>query len=220
MKKTFFIVLIVSTLFFTGCQVFDTASVGHVETVTQESVEIDAELLQSVGFTEEQIAALTKAVTVNVTVETTESKAKVRGKPATEFEMRLPGMALSVFNNFDPGELSGILYWIGGVSLILAALLGYLLGWGLGIIIAVFAVSLIAVGRLMAASPWIAMLPGIVVCVGAVYILWRLYVGKADHKTVYDVADVLTDEQKATLPKSDRVVMEKNKGKSFLRRMV
>ena len=201
----------------TGCAAFDVADLQHTETLSQDTI-IDTETLQDAGFTDEQIVALRESVKVEI--KTTDSSAKVRGKPAGEFEMKLPGMELSVFDHFDPGELSGILYWIGGVSLILAALLGYLLGWGLGLIVAVFAISLIAVGRLMAASPWIAVLPGVVIFVGAGYVLWRLYVGKTDHKAVYDVADVLTDEQKATLPKSDRVVMEKNKGKSFFRRLV
>ena len=177
----------------TGCAAFDVADLGHTHTVTRDN---------------------------GTVTETTESHAKVRGKPAGEFEMKLPGMSLSVFDHFDPGELSGILYWIGGVSLILAALLGYLLGWGLGIIVAVFAISLIAVGRLMAASPWIAVLPGVVIFVGAGYVLWRLYQGKIDHEVAYDASDKLTDEQKQDLPKRERVQLEKLKGESFLRKLI
>ena len=200
-----------------GCAAFDVADLQHTETLSQDTI-IDTETLQDAGFTDEQIVALRESVKVEI--KTTESSAKVRGKPAAEFEMKLPGMSLSVFDHFDPGELSGILYWIGGVSLILAALLGYLLGWGLGIIVAVFAISLIAVGRLMAASPWIAVLPGVVIFVGAGYVLWRLYQGKIDHEVAYDASDKLTENQKADMPRKERVQLEKLKGESLLRRLV
>ena len=177
----------------TGCAAFDVADLGHTHTVTRDN---------------------------GTVTETTESHAKVRGKPAAEFEMKLPGMSLSVREIIDPAEFSKILYWIGGISVILAVVMGKLFGWGFGIIMAVFGTSLIAVGRLMAASPWIALAPGIIILIGGGYVLWRLYQGKIDHETAYDASDILTDKQKKDMPRKERVQLEKLKGESLLRRLI
>ena len=201
----------------TGCSVFDMADLQHTETLSHETI-IDTEILQDAGFTDEQIEALQESVKVEI--KTTESSAKVRGKPAQEFEMALPGMSLSVREIIDPAEFSKILYWIGGISVILAVVMGKLFGWGFGIIMAVFGISLIAVGRLMAASPWIALAPGIIILIGGGYVLWRLYQGKIDHETAYDASDILTDKKKKDMPRKDRVQLEKLKGESFLRKLI
>ena len=209
--------LIAVGLMLPGCTAFDMADLQHTETVSHETI-IDTEILQDAGFTDEQIEALRESVKVEI--KTTESSAKVRGKPAQEFEMVLPGMSLSVREIIDPAEFSKILYWIGGVSVILAVLMGKFFGWGFGIIFAAFGLSLIAMGRLMAASPWIAVAPGIALVIGVGYLLWRLYIGKIDHEVAYDASDILTDKQKKDMPRKDRVQLEKLKGESFLRKLI
>ena len=72
----------------------------------------------------------------------------------------------------------------------------------------------------MAASPWIALAPGIIILIGSGYVLWRLYQGKIDHETAYDASDILTDKQKKDMPRKDRVQLEKLKGESFLRKLI
>ena len=185
--------LMTACLLLAGCAAFDMADLGHTHTVTRDN---------------------------GTVTEVTESHAKVRGKPAQEFEMELPGMAVSVREIIDPAEFSKILYWIGGVSVILAVVMGKIFGWGFGIIMAVFGASLIAVGRLMAASPWVAVAPGVILFVGAGYVLWRLHQGKVDHEIAFDASDELTEEQKAGMSRAERARLEKLKGKSFFRRLV
>ena len=209
--------LIAVGLMLPGCTAFDMADLQHTETLSEDII-IDSETLQDAGFTDEQIEALRESVKVEI--KATESSAKVRGKPAQEFEMVLPGMSLSVREIIDPAEFSKILYWIGGISVILTVVMGKLFGWGFGIIMAVFGTSLIAVGRLMAASPWIAVAPGIIILIGGGYVLWRLYQGKIDHETAYDASDILTDKQKKDMPRKERVQLEKLKGESFLRKLI
>ena len=200
--------MIPALLLLTGCAAFDMADLQHAETLSQDTI-IDADTLQDAGFTTEQIDALRESVKVEI--KTTSSSAKVRGKPAGEFEMTLPGMALSVRDIIDPASMAKYLY-IGAVAIAIMGLLaGKFFGWGITIGAMGMAAGLVVLGRI-SAMPYAGISLLLLSVAGGIgYVLWRLHRGKAEHRALWDVADVLKPSQIAKLPKKDRIEIEKNK---------
>ncbi len=198
-------------VFLMGCAIFDLVDVAHKETVVKERVEINPEPLVESGFTDEQIAAIVEALKIKVETETVDHRTKVRGKAAEEFELSLPGMALSAFRTFDPGAHSRTLYIMGGVILVAAAVGGYLLGKGVALWLGIAGVGCIVLGR-VTAMPYagVTLLAlGVMGFVG--YVVWRLYRGKVEHEVLCDVAPVVPDARKKELPKRDRIELERNR---------
>lgn len=201
MKKTIKICLIVAVLLILSCSAFDSAEYESVKGKIKADLSVDKEKLKESGeFSDKQIETLEKAFIV----ETDDSdyntySVRLSGKPANEdIDLALPGMSLSIRDIIDPAEHSAILYWIGGGLVVLGVVGGYFLGWGLSIIVGIFGVGLIAIGRFMASTWLVALLPGAAILIGAGYIVYRLYRGKEEHQVLKDIAiafDEFDDEE-------------------------
>lgn len=178
-------------LFLFGCNAFDSAEYESVKGKLQADLSVDKEKLKESGeFSDKQIETLENAFII----ETDNSDfntytVRLRGEPASEdINLDLPGMSLSIRDIIDPAEHSEILYWVGGGLVVLGVVSGYFLGWGMAIIVSIFGVGLIAIGRFMASTWLVALLPGSAILLGAGYIIYRLYTGKEEHKVLKDIA--------------------------------
>ena len=197
-----------------GCSMFDSVLIESSGREIIEKIEPEPEHLKD-HFTEPQILGLQKAFMLSVTSQEKTTTAKARGQPASDFEFEDADVKLAAYKRFDPGQHSGKLYTGAVVLVIGSILLGKFIGWGILVPAFIGAAGLVVLGR-MTAMPYagvtLFVLAGLILLA---YVLWRLFIGKKEHKVVSDTADILTPEQKSNLPKADRVEIERNTGPSF-----
>ncbi len=97
--------------------------------------------------------------------------------------------------SFEPGELSSILYYIGGGVMVIAILIFWLAGWKLGTLTLLVGVSIITAGRLVAEHWMVLGIPFLLLVATGVFILYRFYSSNKEHKVLEDLVRKVPNDE-------------------------
>lgn len=195
------ILIITLMVFMTGCSAFDMAEYEKETGNLDARMNVDEEKLKEDGkFTDSQVKTLKESISLEIEEgQYDRYYTRMKGEPAGEdMQFDVPGMSVTLTDVFNPGEKAHILYYIGGGLIVLGVAGGYFLGWGMTIIVSIFGVGLISVGRFMSETWLVALIPGAAILIGAGYVVYRLYKGKREHTVLKDIAaafDEFDDEE-------------------------